>query len=289
MAEATERGRVRGAGGRGKQRRQRGAWSRCKSEAGEPEEGVPEVAMDWREFRARLVARETESEGQAEPASAAFPSDSRNIETWAHSLGAPEGGCILVAKPVDFGSQSYFNYSVILVLEHTSSGSVGLLLNQPDGRSIGEIAGAGEPFHGSEHPLWFGGDVGSHSDTLVLHPTFDPSAIEILPSIYLSNVDECQQLIDQCKLGQSDMRIMVGYCGWAPNQLEQECSAGAWWPCACSSSVIFSGSENFSKIDYWRDVIKLCGGDVLAEAEQRTGGLDQLTGESSDHDSSSSS
>ena len=51
---------------------------------------------------------------------------------WAHVIGAPEKGCLLVAADREFRmSQQYFHQAVILVLEHHEQGSMGVILNRP--------------------------------------------------------------------------------------------------------------------------------------------------------------
>ena len=80
-----------------------------------------EAGADWRAFRAALVSASNASGAAAAPAAE---------ERWAHSLSAPEQGCLLLAHPLMFTtSQGYFNKSVILVFSHDAAGSAGLILN----------------------------------------------------------------------------------------------------------------------------------------------------------------
>ena len=53
-------------------------------------------------------------------------------KAWAHVIAKPEKGSLIVAATDDFvTSQQYFNQCVILLLEHSKDGSMGVILNRP--------------------------------------------------------------------------------------------------------------------------------------------------------------
>lgn len=61
---------------------------------------------------------------------------------WAHPIGAPEKGCLLLAAEEEFKlGQQYFHQAVILVLEHHDKGSMGVILNRPTQYNMGYISG----------------------------------------------------------------------------------------------------------------------------------------------------
>ena len=71
---------------------------------------VLQLASDWREFRAQLVALEHVSSAGGAAALLSSPNT-----RWAHEIAKPEKGCLLVAKPRDLGQ---FTSGVVLVTEH---------------------------------------------------------------------------------------------------------------------------------------------------------------------------
>jgi putative transcriptional regulator len=41
--------------------------------------------------------------------------------------------------------------------------------------------------------------------------------------------------------GPSDFRLLIGYAGWGPGQLEREISKGTWLPTAADAQLLFDG------------------------------------------------
>jgi putative transcriptional regulator len=72
--------------------------------------------MDWRAFRAQLVAATaTTDEANSSADSSATPAPPRPTSAdgdalWAHRIAEPERGCLLVAHPLMFSNaQTYFS------------------------------------------------------------------------------------------------------------------------------------------------------------------------------------
>lgn len=74
--------------------------------------------MDWREFRARLIATDTSNETLAARVDAAA---GEGGAAWAHGLANAEKGAILVARDED--AASFWSHVVILLLGETRSTS----------------------------------------------------------------------------------------------------------------------------------------------------------------------
>lgn len=74
--------------------------------------------MDWREFRARLIARDTSNETLAARVDAAA---AEGGAAWAHGLPNAEKGAILVARDED--AASFWSHVVILLLGEPRSTS----------------------------------------------------------------------------------------------------------------------------------------------------------------------
>lgn len=66
--------------------------------------------VDWREFRAQLVASASRQEqGEDAGAATANPRTGLGDGVWAHPIPRPEKGCLLIAHPLMFqDSQVYF-------------------------------------------------------------------------------------------------------------------------------------------------------------------------------------
>jgi hypothetical protein len=74
---------------------------------------APQHVLDWRSYRAKLVAMERTTllaPGCSSPQSFAF-----NSSIWAHELPAPEAGCLLVARQE---GMDFFDRAVVLLAAH---------------------------------------------------------------------------------------------------------------------------------------------------------------------------
>ncbi|MGI9606198.1 MAG: YqgE/AlgH family protein [Acidimicrobiales bacterium] len=132
-------------------------------------------------------------------------------------------GDLLIASPGMHDAT--FDRTVILLLEHDESGSMGLVLNRPSDISVSDalpdMSGVADPC-----VLFLGGPV-EEGTALVLAEPVDPAA----PAMHYMNdgiglvdlgasVDALTDLIR--------VRVFSGYAGWGPRQLEGELRTGSW-------------------------------------------------------------
>lgn len=108
------------------------------------EERAPVSNSEWRSFRARLVRNErVEAETEVETDQLLKDSkrgaDSSDKSTdgdglWAHQIPHIEAGSLLLASPKHFSGAhacTFFAKTGILILQHSSEGTVGVILNRP--------------------------------------------------------------------------------------------------------------------------------------------------------------
>jgi len=225
------------------------AW--VMASAGDEGDGAPSVDLDdWRTFRARLV-------GEARPG-AAGEGEGRPT-TWAHTIGRPEQGCLLVAQPQHFKySQTYFHQAVILLVEHDADGTLGLILNNCTDYTVGDVSDV-DPLLAA-NKLFFGGDVGT--DTRILHP-FDglKKCARVIPGVYVSPLDQVLPVVRKNPKRAAEVKFFTGYAGWSPGQLQRECNDGVWWLAACSSDIPLRPSQDPDR-PLWSEVLELCGGEL---------------------------
>lgn len=122
-----------------------------------------------------------------------------------------------------------FERSVIYMLAHDNEGAMGFIINRPtDGLTLGEIA-SNLPETVSETglrnlPVFVGGPVQPESG-FVLYSTDDPS-----PDGEAVGVTQSLDILMQAAQGKGPqfMRLVLGYAGWGPGQLENEVQENAW-------------------------------------------------------------
>lgn len=152
-----------------------------------------------------------------------------------------------------------FHRTVVLVLEHSADGALGVVLNRPTDLLAhealpGDIAGCLPP----GEVVFEGGPVDAESVILIGEylPEFAPEAGQIaVGSLRVVEPDaDFTQLAQQVRA----LRAFGGYAGWAEGQLEAEIAEDAWIDCPCVVSDVFSGAPD----DLWREVLERQGGHL---------------------------
>lgn len=126
-----------------------------------------------------------------------------------------------------------FHRSVILMLEHEDSGSLGLILNQRTTTKVLDIAESlgldwvGDP----DQRVRIGGPV-EQVRGWILHDQgqWDPSSNAICDGLYLTTSLEPVLRAGRATLGNDDsqFQFLLGYAGWGAGQIETEMAAGSW-------------------------------------------------------------
>ncbi len=143
-------------------------------------------------------------------------------------------GMLLVATP---GMHDLtFDRTVIFLLEHDESSSMGLVLNRPSemlvSDAIPQLGTLARP-----ERLYLGGPVDQET-ALVLAEPVDPAA----PDMYFMHqgIGLLDLGVDQSLTAQLERaRAFSGYAGWGPRQLEAELRSGAWILAHCEPSDLW--------------------------------------------------
>lgn len=154
-------------------------------------------------------------------------------------------GKLLIAAPQLL---DYFRRTVLLVVEHTDEGAIGVVLNRPTENEVAalvpelaELAGEGEVVHA-------GGPVNPGS-VLALGDFEEPSDAGTPIAGPLGLLDPEQ---DDPQLRR--LRVFAGYAGWAPGQLDAELEEGAWIVEQAAAD------DPFAHGDLWPVVLQRKGG-----------------------------
>jgi putative transcriptional regulator len=134
-------------------------------------------------------------------------------------------GHLLIAEPSITGDIS-FNRSVILLAEHTNSGSIGFILNKPLDFSLKDLL----PDLIQDFVVYNGGPV-EQDNLYFIHkvPNLIPNSVEISEGIYWAgDFDTVCELINRGEISQKDIRFFLGYSGWDTDQLCDELSHNSW-------------------------------------------------------------
>lgn len=115
-----------------------------------------------------------------------------------------------------------FNKSVVLLAEHTpAKGAFGLILNQPSGRTVGDLISDPDFLELWQLPVHLGGPVARDQLTFSAFWERD-SKFGFATRIAM---DEAKSYLDQPN---TLVKAFAGYSGWSEGQLEEEISQDAW-------------------------------------------------------------
>jgi len=164
-----------------------------------------------------------------------------------------------------------FSRTVVLLCEHSEEGAFGLVVNRPlvtSGRVIVNLEPAPEESRQPaetvaterELQVWVGGPVEPQRSWMLVGN--EPDANEeargrrIADALYLStSPDLLRRLLEPDPPLRT--RLVVGYSGWAPGQLEAELQASAWLMSDVDSDLIFTTPPE----RMWEAAIRRLGAD----------------------------
>jgi len=167
----------------------------------------------------------------------------------------PKKGNLLVAEPSIIGDLS-FNRSVVLLADHSETGSIGFILNKPLEYTISDLV----PEVKSNFKVYNGGPV-EQDNLYFIHkiPELIPDSIEISLGIFWGgDFDKVLELISNKKINHKDIRFFLGYSGWDKNQLQNELSSNSWviLQNKYKQSIIEKSYESF-----WKEKMVELGGN----------------------------
>lgn len=152
-------------------------------------------------------------------------------------------GKLLVALPVLVDAN--FDRTVVYVVSHDEvGGAVGLVLNRPSETTVDDAL-----------PQW-AARVSAPEVVFVGGPVQTDMAIAL--GDLVDRVDTIDLDADPALLPVRAVRVFAGYAGWAPGQLEDELTEGAWAVCDSMPGDAFRADAT----DLWYAVLRRQRGDL---------------------------
>jgi putative transcriptional regulator len=153
-----------------------------------------------------------------------------------------------------------FTRTVVLLCKHSGEGAFGLVVNRPL-VTAGRIVVNLDPPVSPEHDLqvWVGGPVEPQRSWILVGDEpgeHDARGVRIGDALYLStSPDLLRRLLEPSPPPRT--RLVVGYSGWGPGQLEAELHASAWLISDVDRDLIF----NTPAERMWEAAIRRLGAD----------------------------
>jgi putative transcriptional regulator len=161
-------------------------------------------------------------------------------------------GRLLVATP-SLGDPN-FERSVILMLEHSDEGALGLVLNRPSALEVDDPLPDWASLAASPGTVFVGGPVSRESVIALARCTDDADLDDEVFTPIVDGVGVLDLTSDAVTVGLSllDVRVFAGYAGWGGGQLEGEIDEGAWWVFDIDRSDVMTAEPE----GLWRAVLR---------------------------------
>lgn len=163
----------------------------------------------------------------------------------------PAAGRILISQPTLI--DNIFTNSVILLVEHNSEGSVGVIMNKSSDINLSKLT---DQQYAYDPLVFFGGPV--KVDTLFfVHSRSDiPGSHELFNGLFWGgDPDVVRTLLEINLISPEEIKFFIGYSGWSPGQLESEMQQNSWL--VIEQDVIQVMKEKADKL--WRKSILSMG------------------------------
>jgi putative transcriptional regulator len=166
-----------------------------------------------------------------------------------------EAGQLLVATPAL--ADPNFERTVVLVLDHDRSGSLGVVLNRPSPVSVGDVLAGWEGLVAEPGVLFHGGPVSTDSALAVASLATGDEPVgfrRLFEDTGIIDLDTPTELLDAAISG---MRIFAGYAGWGDGQLEAEIEEGSWYVVPPAAGDLFGPPDRM-----WSRVLRRQPGEL---------------------------
>ncbi|MCC7033167.1 MAG: YqgE/AlgH family protein [Acidobacteria bacterium] len=154
-----------------------------------------------------------------------------------------------------------FSRAVVLLAEYGPHGAFGLVVNRQMAEPASEVVRAEPPLPISpDVHLFVGGPVEpTRAWVLLADRTLDEDALTVTEGVYLSaSPDLIRRALSQPP--DPEVRIVVGYAGWAAGQLDVELADSAWLMAPVQPDLIFS----IPLASMWETAIRRLGAEPSA-------------------------
>ncbi len=168
-------------------------------------------------------------------------------------------GKLLIAEPLL--ADPNFDRSVVLMIEHTDEGALGVVLNRPTELEVAAVLSDWSGLAAPPPVLYMGGPVQQNGVLALGRRRADASAdatVGLTP--VLGDVGTVDLNLEPEELAASvgGVRFFVGYSGWGRGQLDAELAEGAWLVVPAEADDVFAPDPDAM----WRSVLRRQGGRV---------------------------
>lgn len=146
-----------------------------------------------------------------------------------------------------------FRHSVILLLDHGKTGTMGLIINHATEIPLSRVLPDLKSRSNILHKLFYGGPVGP--DGLIFLVRSDQpleGTFHVIKDLYWSGDRRVlEKLLEANKPG-NELHVFLGHSGWVPGQLSAEIANGGWQLVGGDSDTVFDKDTDM----IWRNLVE---------------------------------
>jgi putative transcriptional regulator len=150
-----------------------------------------------------------------------------------------------------------FARTVVLLCDYTPDGAFGLVINRPTEMAATTMVRLEPPIDGgNDMRLWIGGPVEPQRGWMLLGEQPETEFKTIREGLYLSTSPVLlRQLLEAQPAPRA--RVLAGYAGWGPGQLDEELAQSAWLMGDVDLDLVF----DIDPSSMWETAIRRLGAD----------------------------
>ena len=150
-----------------------------------------------------------------------------------------------------------FARTVVLLCDYSPDGAFGLVLNRPTDVAACEMVRLDPPVvGGNDMPLWIGGPVDPQRGWILLGEEPSVEFKLICDGLYLSTSQTLLREVLETRPAPR-ARVLAGYAGWGPGQLDDELAQSAWLMADIDLDIVF----DLPASQMWETAIRRLGAD----------------------------
>lgn len=154
-------------------------------------------------------------------------------------------GTLLLAHPSMMDPN--FHRTVILLSAHNEEGALGVVINRPMERRLGDFSDEFSDGALSDIPVFHGGPV--NDKQIILSAWQSESAAGMFRLYFGIDMDKATELL--ISPDEPTIRAYAGYAGWGEGQLEAELAQNAWIVSPVAPEML----DQYDGVDLWRTIL----------------------------------
>ena len=161
-----------------------------------------------------------------------------------------------------------FRETVVLILEYTPTGALGVVINRPTDVKLATVLPQLVELRGRSDLVFLGGPIARDRMILLVRATTPPKqSARVLDGVFISSSLDVLRGLSRGKPSREQFRTYVGYTGWGRRQLDAEIARGDWRVTPAEPASVFDTPP----AGIWRELNERASGQwVRAPAPRQT-------------------